>query len=184
MAKTTKPKSRKWLILLGVLILLATGGFGYYYWNQTTTASATTAEATAALKTSTVRQGSITISASGSGTLAAAQTSSLGFTTGGTVAAVHVALGDVVKSGQALAEMSDLDSLRSAVTTAQQELATAQQNLDALTSDAPAALGNAQLAVATAQKAVDQRQSPAISYPGRRAAPRPPPMPITAPICA
>ena len=114
---------------------------------------------TTGFKTSQVRKGSITISASGAGTLIAGQESSLGFSTSGTVAKLNVEVGDVVKQGDVLAELANLTQLQASVNTAQQDLITAQQELAALKQSASANLANAQIALANAQKAVTDAKS-------------------------
>ena len=131
--------------------------FGYYTWSQQTAAAAQTADT--GFKTSQVRKGSITISASGAGTLIAGQESSLGFSTSGTVAKLNVEVGDVVKQGDVLAELANLTQLQASVNTAQQDLITVQQELAALKQSASANLANAQIALANAQKAVTDAKS-------------------------
>ncbi len=69
---------------------------------------------------------STTVSAEG--TVAAAQTDDLSFTSSGTVTAVNVKAGDAVKAGQVLATI-DSASLQSAVTSAKASLASAQATL-------------------------------------------------------
>ena len=160
MKSTAKSKgqfARKiWIPILAVL-LLAGAGLGYFYWTQKSTTNAQAAST--GFKTTTVRKGSITISVSGSGTLIAGQTSSLGFSTSGTVASVKVQVGDQVKKGDVLAQLSDLDQLQASVDTAQQDLISAQQALETLKQNAAANLANAQIAVADAQKAVETAKS-------------------------
>ncbi len=69
---------------------------------------------------------SVTVSAEG--TVAAAQTDDLSFSSAGTVTAVNVKAGDTVKAGQVLATI-DSAALQSAVTSAEADLASAQAKL-------------------------------------------------------
>lgn len=151
-------KTRKiWLPIVAV-ILIAAGAFGYYYWNQQKSAAAQTSADTS-YKTSQVRQGSITISTSGSGTLIASRSSDLSFSTSGTVAKVNVQVGSVVKQGDVLAQLDNLTELQTSVTSAMQDLATAQQELDTLKANSDANLASAQIKVVDAKKAVTDAQS-------------------------
>jgi RND family efflux transporter MFP subunit len=149
--------SRKIWIPIVVILLLAAVGGGYYYWTNKTVSTAQAATPT--YKTAQVRRGSISLSASGSGTLVANTENQLTFSTSGTVAKVNVQVGDQVKKGQALAQLDNLDQLQAAVNSAQQDLISAQQALETFKQGAPANLANAQLAVSTAQKAVDTAQA-------------------------
>lgn len=151
----TRTKSRSpWIPVLAVVILLAIAGGGYYYWTQQK-AKAAAQTTQAAFSTSQVRRGDLSVSASGSGTLAAGVESALSFSTTGTVAKVNVQVGDQVKKGQALAVLANLDTLQANVDAAQQNLASAQQDLDTLKQQAAQNLANAQLAVSNDIKAVD-----------------------------
>ncbi|MBE0697241.1 MAG: biotin/lipoyl-binding protein, partial [Anaerolineaceae bacterium] len=148
----SRSKARTIWILLILIVLVAGGSFGYFYWNQKTAA---TAQATApSVTTKQVRTGSITLAASGSVTLVASQESSLSFSVSGTVAQLNVTVGDQVKKEQVLAQLDNLNELEADIKTADQDLLSAQQELAVLQSKAPANLANAQLKVIEAQKAV------------------------------
>jgi RND family efflux transporter MFP subunit len=95
----------------------------------------------AVLQTTLARRGNIVLSASGSGTLQAANQVDLGFKTSGTLTKVDVKVGDHVSEGQVLAELDN--------TSQQLALVQAKQNLAGLTSTA---------AVASAQQAIAQAQ--------------------------
>ncbi len=82
-----------------------------------------------AIKTFTVAQPSGGQTRSFSGALAAAATSSLSFSVGGTTAQVNVAAGDMVQAGDVLAEL-DPESLTLDVEEAQSMLASAQATYD------------------------------------------------------
>ena len=58
----------------------------------------------ATVQTSVVRQGSLVISASGTGTLIAKDEVDLAFETGGKVTSINVKVGDQVKAGDVLAD--------------------------------------------------------------------------------
>jgi RND family efflux transporter MFP subunit len=136
-------------IILAVIVIAAAGG-GYYFWSQQQAKTASSSSVSR-LATTQARRGSITLSASGTGTLVAAQQVNMGFSASGTVAAVHVKAGDLVKSGDVLAELGDTENLQAAVHSAQVDLATAQQALDTLKQGAASALGTAQLNLVHAQ---------------------------------
>jgi len=143
-------KSRRiWLLLLLALLAAGSAG-GYYYWLQRS--AVTVQSSVETVRTSQVRNGSITISASGSGTLVAGQESQLTFSVSGTIAEVLVQVGDQVQQGQVLARLGDLDDLQAGVSTAEQNLISAQQSLETLKENAPARLANAHLAVTAAEK--------------------------------
>ena len=153
--KSSKP--RKIWIAVAVILCLAAAGGGYYFWLQKTN---TVAQAAApSYNTAQVRRGSISITATGTGTLVSNIQNQLSFSTTGTVAKVDVQIGDQVKKGQELAQLGNLDQLQAGVASAQQDLISAQQALVTLQQGAAASLANAQLAVSTAQKAVDTAQS-------------------------
>ena len=106
-----------------------------------------------------MRNGNITLSASGSGTLIAGQQTALSLSASGTVAEVSVKVGDAVKKDQVLAKLDNLDTLKTAINVAQQNLISAQTALETLKQNAAANLATAQLALATAQKAALDAQS-------------------------
>jgi HlyD family secretion protein len=145
--------SRKIWVSLVMIVLIAAGAAGYFYWNNQK--NVVTAQAsTSTVNTSTVKKGDIAISVSGSGTLTAGQEKALAFPIAGTVKAVNVQVGDQVEQGQELAELDGQDELKANVNSAQQDLITAQKELQTLNDNASSNIANAQLDLATAQKAV------------------------------
>ena len=128
-----------------ILILIIVGGYLYYQSAQQKSKSAAAAQS--ALQTARVTQGSIVISASGTGQVVAAATANLGFpNTGsssnsgnGTLTQLNVIVGNQVKVGELLAQEDNTNQA--------QALAQAKFNLAQLTS--PAAIATAQGAVAT-----------------------------------
>jgi HlyD family secretion protein len=153
--KRTKSTRLKKILIAVVALLLIAGGA--LYWTQKVSAATQTADDS--YKTTQVRKGNISISASGSGTLIASQESDLSFSTSDRVAKVDVAAGDTVKKGQELAVLENLDQLQSAVNTAQQDLITAQTNLATLKKSASANVATAQINVENAKKALDTANS-------------------------
>lgn len=98
---------------------------------------------------STIRTGSIRLSAFGSGTLISANEVSFGFENGGIVEEILVEKGDEVKEGEILAILDDADLVK--------DLIEAEAALRELTSDS--AIAGAALQVAEAQKAVLSAES-------------------------
>ena len=137
-----------WYIAGSVLLVLIIVG-GYLYYQSVQQKSKSAAAAKSALQTARVTQGSIVISASGTGQVVAAATANLGFpntgsssnTGNGTLTQLNVTVGDQVKVGQLLAQEDNTNQA--------QALAQAKFNLAQLTS--PAAIATAQGAVATDQ---------------------------------
>lgn len=144
-----------WIALLLILVVIT--GAGCAYPNQATTAQAQ--PTSPSLTTKNVRTGGITLATSGSVTLVASRETALAFTVSGTVAELNVAVGDAVKEGQVLAQLDNLDDLKAAIKSAEQDLSSAEQDLAVFKAKAPANLANAQLAVIEAQEALADAQS-------------------------
>jgi multidrug efflux pump subunit AcrA (membrane-fusion protein) len=141
-----KDRKKRWWIFVPAIAILAVAGGLVYYYQVIFLPSQTTTQQT--LQTTVARRGSIVLSAAGTGTLRAANQSSLAFKTGGRVTNLYVKVGDHVTAGQLLAELDN---------TAQKlQVEQAQQNLDSLTSTT--ALGNAQKALATADQGLRTAQ--------------------------
>lgn len=148
---------RRWRTLLVALAALVVAGGGYAYYARTQQAQAA---AEPELQTSTVRRGSILISATGSGTLVAARTVDLGFRTSGEVTQVLVNVGDQVEEGQLLATVDD--------SAARLDVAQAELNLKMLTG--AQAIADAQAALADAQAELkDASHKWQVNQPGNRA---------------
>lgn len=133
--------SRVIWIVVAVAIL---GGGGYFVYTKFFQKQEVVAS-TETLYTTTVKQGDLTVYASGTGNLVAAQEASMGFGTSGTVSAVNVQLGDVVKEGDVLATLNSDDAVTayenarrtlmnmqsaSSIATADDAVATAETTLD------------------------------------------------------
>ena len=136
-------KYKIWIIVGTVVLLAGGGGFLYYRSTQAKQTSDTTS-----MQTAVARQGDLTIYASGSGTLIAADDASFGFGTSGEVVEVLVSLGEEVEKGQLLARLDDSD--------AKAQLKEARRSLLNMTS--LASIAEAQDAVAVAQQDVYEAQ--------------------------
>ena len=120
-------KRRRFWITLIVILLLAGAG-GYYYWTTTAVSAPVTEQA--AIQTAVVRQGDLTISATGAGTIVPAAQIDLGFATSGTLVELPVTVGQKVQAGDLLARIDDTN-LQEALTNAQLQLAQATMQTDA-----------------------------------------------------
>jgi len=142
----------RWIVLI---VLLAAAGGGYYYYTNVYAQPKETVQET--VKTTRVRQGSLVISASGSGVLIAAEDVSLGFTSAGLLAEVRVEVGDHVNAGDILARLDDLNA-RKTLIAAQLQAAQAEdtlsRELDPEAAEREVALAQAKLA--QAQLALDE----------------------------
>ncbi len=147
-------KARPWFVLLLVVLAAVAGS---YYYKAVYLPSQASAEPT--LQTARVRTGDLVILVPGVGELTPVAQASAAFRSGGVVAEVYAAAGDVVETGQLLARLDD--------TNVQQQLAQSQLALQEMVS--PAALLQAQVAALSAEvtyeKAVGDLQtliSPAV----------------------
>jgi multidrug efflux pump subunit AcrA (membrane-fusion protein) len=150
---------RKWLWLAGLLVLLLGAAGVYLYLNN---AAAVTADDTGAeeVQTSTVRQGSITLSATGAGTVIPAEEIDLTFSSSGVIAELLVGVGDEVQSGDILARLEDTDA-QEVLLNAQLQLAQAKMQTDGSSTELglsydDIAVAQAQLNLEEAQKALDE----------------------------
>jgi len=129
------PKRARWII--GSLLLVAIAG-AFAYYRLVYVPSLTSSEP--AMQTSVVRQGTLVISATGTGTLISKDEINLAFQKTGEVTEVNVKVGDQVKPGDVLAKI-DNTSLKTQYDLKERALAE-------LTS--ASALADAEAAVATA----------------------------------
>jgi len=140
--------------VLGVALIA--GAFWAY---ETIKGPATGTAASAATRTVAVQQGTVTQSVTASGTVESASTANASFVTGGTVTAINVQVGDVVKKGQVLAKVDPaaanrtLDAAEADLTAANDSL-TRAQDAGSDTSTAENAVTEAQLSVDEAKAAV------------------------------
>jgi multidrug efflux pump subunit AcrA (membrane-fusion protein) len=113
--------------IAAIVVAVAVIATGIWWFGVRSTGSS--ASSTAATKQLVaVSTGSMGTTVSAEGTVAAAQTDDLSFTSSGTVTAVNVKAGDAVTAGQVLATI-DSASLQSAVTSAKASLASANATL-------------------------------------------------------
>lgn len=175
------PKKRWWVIVPGLVILAVIGGLIYY---GTVVRSSQQTTAQPVMQTAIVRRGNLTLSASGTGTLIAANQVQLGFGTSGKLIKLNVKVGDRVQAGQLLAEIDNtsqqiqllqakraMANLTSSVSiaTAQQDVATAESNVYSTKNQfiyliSPRVFYDEQQ-IADAQQALDQAKAEAGSTP-------------------
>ena len=153
---------RKISILILVIVILAGSVGGYYYYRYT----AETAQAAdePAVQTATVRRGSLVISASGSGSVIAAQVADLAFERSGRLVNLYVKEGDQVEEGDVLAVLKSNESsaaLSYQLSSAKIAVLKAEQSLENLLATDNSSLAQARLdlldARATLKSLVAQR---------------------------
>ena len=147
---------RRWGVVAVALLVLTGGGLAFR--GLSLSAQAATDEASI-LQTTTVRTGSLSLSASGSGTLIVGTSVELGFGTQGTLESVNVEPGDLVAAGDVLARQADREALESSVAQAKLDLSAAKLALQKLKDQAPLAQAQARLAVAEAQEILADAES-------------------------
>ncbi|MBT3188519.1 MAG: HlyD family efflux transporter periplasmic adaptor subunit [Anaerolineae bacterium] len=136
---------KKTLWVTGLIVtLLAVGGF---YASQKVTADSESANEPT-MQTAKIRQGDLTLYASGTGTLIPAAEASFGFRASGQLLSLSVVVGDAVEAGDFLAE---LDNTAEKIKFQQAERALAE-----LTS--PASIASAEQALALAEREVSDSQ--------------------------
>ncbi|MGZ6978414.1 MAG: efflux RND transporter periplasmic adaptor subunit [Acidimicrobiia bacterium] len=113
------------IVIVPILIVVAIVGV---WWLAFRPDPVSTASASTTKQVVDVTSGPMSVTVSAEGTVAAAQTDDLSFSSAGTVTAVSVKAGDTVKAGQVLATI-DSAALRSSVTSAQSNVADAQAKL-------------------------------------------------------
>ena len=150
-------KNKKALLIAGLLIIVI--GIGSYYYYTTTLAVAAQDEAEPEVQTAVVRVGDITVSATGAGTVIAADEITLGFSTGGTLTELLVGVGSKVATGDVLARVNESDA-QEALLTAQLQLKQAAFSTDPTATAAGVSLSDitveqARLTLASAQSTLD-----------------------------
>jgi multidrug efflux pump subunit AcrA (membrane-fusion protein) len=142
---------RKYRLWIGLVVVLAAAGGGYYYYAAASQPAQVTNEEQ--VRTTTARQGDLVIYASGTGTLVAGSEVELTFGISGVLQEINVQVGDLVEAGDVLARLEEgesLESLQTAVTSAEISRLNAQQALDDLHASAPMEAAQAQQALAAA----------------------------------
>lgn len=147
--KKNKPRKKIWFDWKFLLLILLIGGV-YYQFYYLPSLPAVNGEDQPTLQTATVRQGDLIVIASGSGELIASQEVELGFGTSGTVAELHVQVGDEVRMGDILAIQGERTQLELALTESQLSIVDAQQALDDLFENADLVAAQAMLNLALA----------------------------------
>ena len=147
------PKKVLWV--LAVLIVL--GGAAVVYFTRTP-AFADEGEEEPELQTSVARRGDLEVYASGTGSLIAKGSVSLGFPTSGKIEVLNVKPGDRVEEGDILAVQADIDALEMDVYTAQINLMEAEDNLESLVVNADTVTAEAQLALAEAKDTLNDAE--------------------------
>ncbi len=143
-------KKGLWIILAAVIVL---GTGAYVLINQKQPVQAqTTGQAT---QSSRAFIGSLTISASGTGTIVASEEAAVGFYEAGVIGELPVSVGDEVKVGDVLARQSNTDDLKLAVTNAELQLALAESVLQDVYDSYGTDRAAAELAVVNAQMALE-----------------------------
>ena len=142
---------RKWTIIGAAVVVLAAAGVGIWLGTSGSSASPLVSTTTTV---QTVSTGTITQTASSSGTIEPANQANLNFAVSGRVATVDVSAGQTVTMGQALATIDD-SSLSASLAQAQAELANDQAQL---ATDQAAAASSAQIASDEANIASSQTQ--------------------------
>jgi RND family efflux transporter MFP subunit len=119
---------------IGIVLVLALGGAGYYFYATRFAAAAEPAE-TESLQTAVASQGDLVIMASGTGSIVPARQINLGFQESGTLIELDVQEGDEVTTGQVLARLQtseSADEIASKVAAAELTVIQAQNSLDDL----------------------------------------------------
>lgn len=158
--KAMRRKNPIWLILVVILILGGGSAAWYYFGDQTgllggvlTAKAASATTSTTTYQTGTVRRGSITLETSGAGTLVAARTVDLHFSTSGTVATLNTTVGSKVNAGDVLATLSNSTTLEAAVAKCELDLLETQQTVSTLYKNANVSLAAAYQAWVSARSA-------------------------------
>lgn len=143
----------KRLFLIGLVVVIAAGGY-FFFRNRPFRPPATTATE----RTATVEAGAIEVWVTGTGEITPAAQTALAFNVPGNMGTVHAAVGDQVQAGDVLLELDPV-SLDASLFSAQAELIAARQQLDALYEPRSALeLAQARLAVTQAEQSLEEAQ--------------------------
>ncbi|MCX8024539.1 MAG: biotin/lipoyl-binding protein, partial [Thermanaerothrix sp.] len=141
---------RKWILYLVIAILVLAAFLGFRAWQSARTAMNTN------FQTEPIQRGNLTATVGATGTVRANQSALLAWQTSGQIGKITVAVGDMVKTGQVLAEL-EKSSLAQNIILAEADLVTAKRNLDNLL-HSDLARAQAQLALVQAQKNLEDAQ--------------------------
>jgi multidrug efflux pump subunit AcrA (membrane-fusion protein) len=120
-------KRRGWLVLSAVVVVALVAAGGVWWWTNDN-GSSTASPAATTRQLVAVTTGTIDTTVGAEGTVAAAQTDNLNFSSAGTVTAVNVKAGDTVTAGQVVATI-DGTALGAATAKAQANLDSAEAKL-------------------------------------------------------
>ncbi len=160
-------KTRRVLIIAGsvaLVLILAGSGFAIFRNQQASTSTASSDS----YQTAVARRGTLTISASGSGTLVGGNSTSLAFPIAGVVKKLYVTEGEQVTEGQALADLVDTRILVAAVAEAEGNLAAAQKTREDLAASSDGNLATAKLALVTAQISLNDAKNKVLTWVSHR----------------
>ena len=140
-----------------ILFLAACGAAAWYFlYGPQAVLAQSAAKTAAAVNTTLVQRGDLSVTVSGSGVLEANRTVDLSFSTGGTVSEVHVQLGERVKEGQVLAQLDNVSSLEANIVSLQLKLLQTQKDLTDLQQNADVSLAQAYQDWVTAKAAYQE----------------------------
>ncbi|MEM7330637.1 MAG: efflux RND transporter periplasmic adaptor subunit [Chloroflexota bacterium] len=123
---------KRTLWIIAIFIILAIGAGGWFYFQDT--AVTTAAQEENQVQTATVRQGNITISATGAGNVIPATEINLAFQTSGILQTLNVRVGDEVAVGDVLAALNNSDAQQS-LANAELQLTQSQLQIDGSTTE-------------------------------------------------
>jgi macrolide-specific efflux system membrane fusion protein len=137
-----------------LVVAIAGGGFWVY---ETLSGPSDNNAANASARTVAVQTGTVTKTVTADGTVQSAGTASASFVTGGTITAINVKVGQLVKKGQVLAKVDPADSQRG-LDAAEVDLESANDALSRA-EDAGSDTSGAETDVESAKQAVDDAQA-------------------------
>lgn len=151
-------RNRKlWLGLVAALIL---GGGGYYFYTQNAATAVAQEAAEDNVQTAVARVGDIVVSATGAGSVIAADELSLGFSTSGTLVELLVDVGSEVEADDVLARIDDADAQQTLVNAQLQYHQAAMQTDASVTATGVSydeiSVAQAEISLAEAQAALDE----------------------------
>ncbi|MEV6635626.1 efflux RND transporter periplasmic adaptor subunit [Actinoplanes sp. NPDC051470] len=142
------------LVNIALVLLLAGGGYAIY---RVLAGPSTAQAAGSSVRAVAAQQGTVTKTVTADGSVAAASTANATFTTGGTVTAISVKVGDRVTKGQRLAKVDPAAAERT-LNTARADLDAAEDALDRA-QDAGSDTSGAENDVEQARLAVDEAEA-------------------------
>jgi len=153
----------KWWHVLGILVLAGGAVGGFYGWRSRAGSGSVTGglarSSQAAYQTTTVRVENLSDSATGTGTLVARNSITLGFDSKNNIAEIDSQVGDPVQTGAQLAVLDGLAAMKLDVSNNELVLQAAQKTLDTLKTSAATNVAQAQTDLDSAQKAYDDAQA-------------------------